>query len=58
MNRFTNTIQKKYIRLVVPSKLATIISDMHASRSHLLMNQNVDNPLDGCVLTVKSTIPV
>jgi len=44
---------KKYIRLVVPSKLATIISDMHASRSHLLMNQNVDNPLDGCVLTVK-----
>jgi len=44
---------KKYIRLVVPSKLATIISDMHASRNHLLVNQNVDDPLDGRVLTVK-----
>jgi hypothetical protein len=44
---------KKYIRLVVPSKLATIISDMHASRMHLLVNQNVDDPLDGRVLTVK-----
>lgn len=44
---------KKYIRLVIPSKLATIISDMHASRTHLLVNQNVDDPLDGHVLTVK-----
>ena len=44
---------KKYIRLVIPSKLATIISDMHASRTHLLVNQNVDDPLDGRVLTVK-----
>jgi hypothetical protein len=44
---------KKYIRLVIPSKLATIISDMHASRMHLLVNQNVDDPLDGHVLTVK-----
>jgi len=44
---------KKYIRLVVPSKLATIISDMHAARTHLLVNQNVDDPLDGRVLTVK-----
>ena len=44
---------KKYIRLVIPSKLAMIISDMHASRMHLLVNQNVDDPLDGRVLTVK-----
>ena len=44
---------KKYIRFVVPQTLARIISDMHASRMHLLVNQNVDDPLDGRVLTVK-----
>ena len=26
---------------------------MHASRMHLLVNQNADNPLDGKILTVK-----
>ena len=44
---------KKYIRLVIPLKCAEIIESMHASRMHLLVNQNVDNPLDGRVLTVK-----
>jgi hypothetical protein len=44
---------KKYIRLVVPQKVSEIIGRMHASRNHLLVNQNVDNPLDGQVLTVK-----
>ena len=44
---------KKYIRFVVPEKVATIIGRMHASRVHLLMNQNVEDPLDGRVLTVK-----
>ena len=44
---------KKYIRFVVPEKVATIIGRMHASRIHLLMNQNVEDPLDGRVLTVK-----
>jgi hypothetical protein len=44
---------KKYIRLVIPHKCAQIIEDMHASRMHLLVNQNVDNPLDGRVLTIK-----
>lgn len=44
---------KKYIRLVIPQKCSEIIEGMHASRTHLLTNQNIDNPLDGCVLTVK-----
>ena len=44
---------KKYIRFVIPEKVATIIGRMHASRVHLLMNQNVEDPLDGRVLTVK-----
>ena len=29
------------------------IERMHASRMHLLVNQNADNPLDGKILTVK-----
>lgn len=44
---------KKYIRLVIPLKGAEIIQRMHESRAHLLVNQNVDNPLDGRILTVK-----
>ena len=44
---------KKYIRLMIPQKVSDIIERIHASKSHLLMNQNVDNPLDGLVLTLK-----
>ena len=44
---------KKYIRLMIPIKGAEIIERMHESRAHLLVNQNVDNPLDGRILTVK-----
>lgn len=44
---------KKYIRLVIPLKGAEIIERMHENRAHLLVNQNVDNPLDGRILTVK-----
>ena len=44
---------KKYIRLVIPQKVSDIIERMHTSRTHLLVNQNVDNPLEGRVLTVK-----
>ena len=44
---------KKYIRLTIPQKASEIIRGMHASRMHLLLNQNVDDPLDGRVLTVK-----
>ena len=44
---------KKYIRLTIPLKCAEIIEKMHENRMHLLVNQNVDNPLDGRVLTVK-----
>ena len=44
---------KKYIRFVIPQKVSEIIERMHASRMHLLVNQNADNPLDGNILTVK-----
>lgn len=44
---------KKYIRFVIPNKVSEIIERMHTSRMHLLINQNVDDPLDGRVLTVK-----
>ena len=37
---------KKYIRLSIPLKCAESIERIHANKSHLLMNQNVDNPLD------------
>jgi hypothetical protein len=44
---------KKYIRFIIPAKVSEIIERMHTSKSHLLMNQNIDNPLDGSTLTVK-----
>ena len=44
---------KKYIRFVIPQKISEIIKRMHTSKAHLLLNQNIDNPLDGKVLTVK-----
>jgi hypothetical protein len=44
---------KKYIRFIIPSKVSEIIERMHGQRLHLLVNQNIDNPLDGKVLTVK-----
>ena len=44
---------KKYIRLVIPLKCAEIMERMHGDRMHLLANQNIDNPLDGRILTVK-----
>ena len=44
---------KKYIRFIIPLKVSEIIERMHDQRLHLLVNQNIDNPLDGRVLTVK-----
>jgi len=44
---------KKYIRLMISEKVSNIIERMHAQRLHLLINQNIDDPLDGRVLTVK-----
>ena len=44
---------KKYIRLIIPQKVSEIIERMHISRNHLLVNQNVDDPLNGRVLTIK-----
>ena len=44
---------KKYIRYIIPVKVSEIIERMHTNKSHLLMNQNRDNPLDGTILTVK-----
>jgi hypothetical protein len=44
---------KRYIRFIIPSKVSEIIERMHGQRLHLLVNQNIDNPLDGRILTVK-----
>ena len=44
---------KKYIRFTIPLKAAEIIEKMHENRMHLLVNLNIDNPLDGRILTVK-----
>src|SRR6056300_421943 len=44
---------KKYIRFMIPLKSAQTIESIHTSRTHLTVNQNVDDPLDGRVLTVK-----
>ena len=44
---------KKYIRIIIPNKVAEIIERMHTSKRHLLINKNIDDPLDGRVLTVK-----
>lgn len=44
---------KKYIRFIIPAKVSEIIERMHTLKQYLVKNQNVDNPLDGNVLTVK-----
>ena len=44
---------KKYIRFVIPEKVSDIIGRMHASKTHLINNEIIENPLDGRVLTVK-----
>ena len=44
---------KKYIRFIIPDKVSEIIERMHTNKTHLLQNSNVDDPLDGNVLTVK-----
>ena len=44
---------KKYIRYIIPAKVSEIIERMHTNKWHLLANINIDNPLDGNILTVK-----
>lgn len=44
---------KKYIRFIIPTKVYEIIERMHMNRNHLLVNRNIDDPLDGTILTVK-----
>ena len=44
---------KKYIRLIIPAKVSEIIERMHINQWHLLQNTNIDNPIDGNILTVK-----
>lgn len=50
MYEFNN---KKYIRFVIPQKCSDIIERMHISKNHFIANENIDDPLDGRVLTVK-----
>jgi len=44
---------KKYIRIVVPEKIASIIVSMQEKKKHLIQNPFVDDPLDGNILRVK-----
>ena len=44
---------KKYIRYIIPAKVSEIIERMHTNKWYLLANTNIDNPLDGNILTVK-----
>ena len=44
---------KKYIRYIIPAKVSEIIERMRTNKWHLLANINIDNPLDGNILTVK-----
>ena len=44
---------KKYIRFIIPAKVSEIIERMHTQRWHLLVNEKIDAPLDGNILTVK-----
>lgn len=44
---------KKYIRVVVTESVAQTIRRMHDTKTHLLKNVRVDNPLEGRILTVK-----
>lgn len=44
---------KKYIRFIIPSKCSDIIERMHINKWRFLLNPNIDNPLDGNILTVK-----
>jgi hypothetical protein len=45
--------EKKYIRLVIPEKCAEIAQRMHTNKRNMIVNERIDNPLDGKVLTVK-----
>lgn len=45
--------EKKYIRFIIPARVSEIIERKQTSKTHLIVNQHIDNPLDGHVLTVK-----
>lgn len=44
---------KKYLRVTVPTNVCQIIEKMHTSKRHLVLNKNIDDPLDGTVLKIK-----
>jgi hypothetical protein len=50
MYEFNN---KKYIRLIIPAKVSEIIERIHAQKWYGLTDKNIDNPIDGNILTVK-----
>ena len=49
---------RKYLRITVPENVRPTIENMHMNRTHLLKNVNVDDPLEGRVLRVKSSVPL
>ena len=44
---------KKYIRIIIPTRLSEIVDQMHTNKWYLLANKHIDNPLEGNILTVK-----
>jgi hypothetical protein len=44
---------KKYMRVVVSESMTHTIQRIHASKTHLIKNTRVDNPLEGRILTLK-----
>ena len=44
---------KKYLRVVVPEKMADVIAKIQMSSSRFIQNRNVENPLDGRILKIK-----
>jgi hypothetical protein len=44
---------KKYIRLIIPENCAENVKRVQLNKAWLVKNQHLDDPLDGCVLTVK-----
>ena len=44
---------KKYIRFIIPANVSEIIERMHINKWRFISNPNIDNTLDGNILTVK-----
>jgi hypothetical protein len=44
---------KKYMRVLLSPNVAKKVSTIHDNKMHLLLNEHIDDPLDGRILKVK-----